>query len=51
MQKRIVRKTILMCVFSFFMGVMLSACGKEEEYPEKVFGIDYSQEKEIQLTV
>ncbi len=46
MQKRTDKK-------SFFMTVLLSACGKgeNEEVPEKAFGLDYPQEQEFQSPV
>ena len=52
-QKRMKKKTILTGLSVFFMAVLLSACGKGEgeKIPEKVFGMDYSQEQEIQFTV
>ncbi len=53
MQKRMNQKTILVGMLSFLAGMLLSACGKGEgaEIPEKVFGMDYSQEQEIQFAV
>lgn len=53
MQKRTDNKAIYMLILTFFMTVFLSACGKgeNEEIPEKAFGLDYSQEQELQSPV
>ena len=53
MQKQTDNKAIYMLILTFFMTVFLSACGKgeNEEIPEKAFGLDYSQEQELQSPV
>lgn len=47
------KENILTGLFIFFTIMLLSACGKgePEEIPEKVFGMDYSQEQDIQMAV
>ena len=53
MHRQTDRKIIFIGIFTLFIATLLSACGKAEnmQIPEKIFGVDYSQEQEFQSPV